>query len=209
MKRPEPIARTLKFALRGLDMDQRLAESRAMALWPEIVGEVTAGKTRALHVNRGTLVIQVTSSVWANQLNLMKPTLLASIASKVGAGVIKDLRWKSGAVDASDKDAVDAGMIVAPARRKVEETPLTERETAAIARQAAQVEDPKLSERLAKLLEAQARRKHRLQAAGWLACHRCGCLHDPAAEPAQSKLCPVCHLEVAASAPPGADRGLL
>ena len=79
MRRPEPLARALKGALTGLNLDQRLRESQAMALWPDIVGDVTAAKTRPLYVNRGTLVVHVASSAWAHQLSLLKPRLLALI----------------------------------------------------------------------------------------------------------------------------------
>jgi hypothetical protein len=202
MRRPEPLARALKGALAGLNLDQRLRESQAMALWPDIVGDVTAGKTRPLYVNRGTLVVQVASSAWAHQLSLLKPRLLASIEQRVGPGVIRDLRMKTG----PEADP-EAPVLPTEARRPrpvVEEAPLPAEEQDQIARLAQGVEDPQLRERLRKLLVAHARRKRRLREAGWLACQRCGCLHDAEADRlnappgplANAPLCPVCRLEL-------------
>ncbi|MDB5095632.1 MAG: hypothetical protein JWM80_53 [Cyanobacteria bacterium RYN_339] len=202
MRRPEPLARALKGALRGLNLDQRMRESQAMALWPDIVGDVTAGKTRPLYVNRGTLVVQVASSAWAHQLSLLKPRLLALIEERVGPGVIRDLRMKSGTEPEPDAPAE----MPEPRRKRgrADETPLPADEQEQIARQARGVEDPMLQDRLRKLLIANARRKHRLRAAGWEACQRCGCLHDAEADAknaapgplANAPLCPVCRLEL-------------
>jgi hypothetical protein len=204
LSRPEPLSRALKGALAGLDLEQRLKESQAMALWPDVVGEVTANKTRPLYVNRGTLVVLVTSSAWANQLNLLKPRLLLLLEKRVGAGVIRDLRWKTGALDDPIVLESETGSVFLPPRRKklVEEPPLPPREQEAIARLARGVEDPRLSARFSGLLQAHARRRHRLAALGWIACNRCSCLHDPAAERAPgpleaARLCPVCRLELA------------
>lgn len=211
MSRPEPLARALKAALAGLDLNQRLLESRAMALWPDIVGDVTAGKTRPLHVNRGTLVVLVASSAWANQLNLLKPRLLKSIEARVGAGVIHDLRWKTGALDDVAAETVaPTGAVGAKRQRTSNEPELEPEETERIERLSQSVEDPRLHESVKRLLAASARRRRRLRAAGWLACHRCGCLYDPEGEVtpgplAQARLCPVCRLELAPVVAPVQD----
>jgi hypothetical protein len=204
LSRPEPLSRALKGALAGLDLEQRLKESQAMALWPDVVGDVTAGKTRPLYVNRGTLVVLVASSAWANQLNLLKPRLLVLLEKRVGEGVIRDLRWKTGVLDDHESLASEMGGVFTPPKRKkvVDDAPLPPKELEAIARLARGVEDPRLAERFSGLLQAHARRRHRLAAAGWLPCLRCGCLHDPAAERAPgpleaARLCPVCRLELA------------
>jgi hypothetical protein len=179
-----------------------MRESQAMALWPDIVGDVTAGKTRPLYVNRGTLVVQVASSAWAHQLGLLKPRLLGLIEQRVGPGVIRDLRMKTGTEPEPDEPPPPQ----APRRARlvVDETPLPAQEQEHIARLARGVEDPKLQERLRKLLIANARRKRRLREAGWEACQRCGCLHDRETEAknaapgplADAPLCPVCRLEL-------------
>jgi hypothetical protein len=202
VRRPEPLARAHKGALTGLNLDQRLRESQAMALWPDIVGDVTAAKTRPLYVNRGTLVVHVASSAWAHQLSLLKPRLLALIEQRVGPGVIRDLRMKTG----QDRDPEAPEEVQEPRRQRLArlEVVVPAEEQERIANMAQGVADPQLQERLRKLLLAQARRKQRLRAAGWQACQRCGCLHDVEADRlnaapgplAAAPLCPVCRLEL-------------
>jgi hypothetical protein len=209
MAGPEKISGALNRALKGLNLEARMREASAMALWPDVVGEVTAAKTRPLYVNRGTMVVAVASSAWANQLNLLKPRLLQAIAERCGPDVIRDLRWKTGFED--DPIVPQAS----PARRirRVErdseiEVPATERQ--AIGHLTAGIPDPKLAQALERTLIAQAKRRERLKRVGWVPCKRCGVLHDaserpflrPGSEPGPSKgedpfpaaLCPPCRM---------------
>ena len=220
--RPEKLGRALGRALRALNMDDRVKESRAMALWPDVVGEVTAARTRPLHVNRGTMVVAVASSAWANQLNLLKSRYLEGIAARVGPGVIQDLRWRVAVLQPGDDPAADPLDLAGakPAPRPQRPAPaLDDAEREAIAREVAAIDDPRLAARMAEVLTAQAARRKRLRDVGWIPCQRCGVLHDAAdrpymrartdAELAESpsaprgmdpmgvaRLCPPCRLEV-------------
>lgn len=210
MNRPEKLQGALSRALKGLNLELRMREARAMALWPDIVGAVTAAKARPLYVNRGTMVVGVTSSAWANQLNLMKDQILAGLESRVGPGVIRDLRWKSGPVE--DGTLPVPGMPFKLKKRPPSDldVSLPETELAAIRHQVEQIPDGKLAARIEQTLLAQARRRHRLRANGWSPCRRCGVLFDPAdptltgpddpaspeAPPKLAALCPVCRMEL-------------
>lgn len=220
--RPEKLARAIGRALRELNMDQRVKESRAMALWPDVVGEVTAGRTRPLHVNRGTMIVAVASSAWANQLNLLKSRYLDALAQRVGPGVIQDLRWRVAEVGTGEEAAAVALAQAAAAPKARDERPappLDEADRAAIDRQVAEIGDPKLAARMQEVLTRQAERRARLRDVGWVPCQRCGVLHDVADRPfmrartdaelaeaptaplgidpmAVARFCPVCRLEV-------------
>lgn len=220
--RPEKLARALNRALRDLNMDQRVKEGRAMALWPDVVGEVTASRTRPLHVNRGTMVVAVASSAWANQLNLLKSRFLDGLAARVGPGVIQDLRWRVAELKPGDDPAADPLDLMAakPTPRPARPQPaLDDADREAIARQVAEIGDPKLAARMNEVLTAQAARRKRLREVGWIPCQRCGVLHDAADRPYMrartdaelaetpsaprgmdpmgvARLCPPCRLEV-------------
>lgn len=188
--RPEKLSRAIGRAMRELDMGARLQESRAMALWPAIVGDVTAARTRPLHVNRGTLVVAVASSAWANQLSLLKSRYLDAFAKQVGAGVIRDLRWRVADVAAGGDPADTEGngpvrLALSPTRAmpQAPPTPLSEAEQAAIARQVAGIGDAQLAKRMESVLAGQARRRARLGKDGWVPCQRCGVLHDAEERP--------------------------
>lgn len=225
--RPEKLGRALNRALRALNMDARVKESRAMVLWPEVVGEVTAARTRPMHVNRGIMVVAVASSAWANQLNLLKSRYLEGLAALVGPEVIQDLRWRVAEIKPGDdphQNPLHLAAVTLTPREPRPAPELDEAERAAIARQVAEIGDPKLAARMAEVLTAQAVRRLRLREVGWVPCQRCGVLHDTADRPYMrartdtelaeapsaprgkdtmevSRMCPPCRLEVG----PGLD----
>lgn len=194
MERPEKLVGALSRALKGLDLDARMREARAMALWDEIVGPVTAEKTHPLYINRGTLVVGVSSSAWANQLNLLKSQLLAQFEVRVGPGVVRELRWKTG-----PWDQAEALPGTAPAWRARPAPPaveVPERDQLQATRLTEQIPDPALRDRIRRALLAAAGRQARARAAGWVPCGHCGVLHEPEPQgPPGPPLCPLCGLK--------------
>lgn len=189
MRQPLRLGDALGSALKGLHLEQRKRESSAMALWPDIVGDVVAGKTRPLYVSRGTLHVAVTSSVWASQLHLLKPQLLAELAQRCGPGVITDIRCKVGQGDGVTLDAP-----VEQRPKRAESTanpPLSDAERERMQRLTAPIADAELADAVSRALVAFARRRERRRAEGWVACKRCGVLHPPG-----DVLCPPCFNEI-------------
>jgi predicted nucleic acid-binding Zn ribbon protein len=82
--------------LKGLKLDKVLAAQPAVTLWPEIAGAKTAARTRAVEVERSTLVVVVDSPAWMTQLRFLKPQLLKKIEMRVGRGLVKDIRFVLG-----------------------------------------------------------------------------------------------------------------
>ena len=154
--RPEKLGLAMGAALKGLNLDLRMREGKAMALWPDIVGEVTANRTRPLYVNRGTLVVLVASSAWANQLNLLKPKLLEAFSQRCGPGVIKDIRWKNGEQEA-DNAKGELGPVLRPRRPQApDDTPIAPEERATIDSMLRAITDPQLAKTVERTLVAQA-----------------------------------------------------
>jgi len=192
---PENLTRLIGSALRKLEGgDQLQKASRAMRLWPDIVGKVIAAKAKVLHVNRRTLVIAVPSSAWSNQLNLLKSRYLEAIAEHVGAGVITDLRWR--VMDPADRDQ-PSGLSGQPSRTRISEGPtepwekLDLAQQQAFERQTQVIADSQLADVARRVLAAQEVRKQRLVAQGWVPCQRCQVLHEPASD---GPFCPPCGL---------------
>jgi len=61
----------------------QLKRMAALDLWPEVVGEHIAAATRARSVSDGTLVVEVRSSGWLMELNMMKGELLARVNARL------------------------------------------------------------------------------------------------------------------------------
>ena len=76
----EAIANVL--ALRGLT-DQIRAQ-RVIAEWRDLVGERIASRTRPREVSDNALFVEVATSAWLHELNLLKPQLLAGLLERIG-----------------------------------------------------------------------------------------------------------------------------
>jgi len=74
--RPDRVGDLLGGLLRKWGVDREVARQGAMERWPGVVGERIAGVTRARAVSSGTLFVEVRSSAWMNELNLMRHELL-------------------------------------------------------------------------------------------------------------------------------------
>lgn len=68
--------------------------ARLMGLWPQIVGLTNAehAQPESFDPDSATLTIRTSSTAWAEQLRLMRPTLLGAIEAQVGIGVVRELR---------------------------------------------------------------------------------------------------------------------
>ena len=70
------------------DQIKRMA---ALDLWPDVVGEHIAAVTRARSVAEGTLVVEVRSSGWLMELNMMKGDLLARVNVRMAEAPLERL----------------------------------------------------------------------------------------------------------------------
>lgn len=68
--------------------------ARLHGLWHEIVGPANAehAQPETFDPDSGVLVIRTSSTSWAEQLRLMMPTLRAAIESRIGSGVVREIR---------------------------------------------------------------------------------------------------------------------
>ena len=69
-------------AFRGLTDDVRA--QRALAEWSDLVGAKIAARTRPLDLRERVLRVEVASSAWLHELNLLKPQLVAGLHDRLG-----------------------------------------------------------------------------------------------------------------------------
>ena len=81
------------------DLADRLAPQTLLAqvqrLWPEVVGETIAAEATPTGDRGGTLQITCRSAVWAQELDLMGPDLVARLNVAIGADLVVALRCSS------------------------------------------------------------------------------------------------------------------
>lgn len=83
----------LEKLLRDLNIDKKVNQSRAIGIWPKIVGKRIAEVSNPERVSNGILYVHVSSGIWRSELVFMKYKILHRLDSELGQGVIKDIRF--------------------------------------------------------------------------------------------------------------------
>ncbi len=92
---PRPLAAALAGALEGAEPATALA--RAQAVWADVAGPGLAPFARPAAERDGVLTLVCESGVWAQELELLGPDLLARLREATGAGAgIDRLRFVVG-----------------------------------------------------------------------------------------------------------------
>ncbi|MBO9542467.1 DUF721 domain-containing protein [bacterium] len=181
------LQRFLAKSLKEWKAEDAVAAGRVFALWPTIVGEAIAARTRPRFLRGGVLFVEAASSAWANELTMLKPRILKALDQHLGKGLIRDVRYQV-APTWQERKAYEAPEIEqVPVLPK---EPLSPEEEQAIAEEvASRVSDPDLAEAARDLLSAVARRRAAKEKAGYRPCASCGALVPPT-----SDSCPICRL---------------
>ncbi|MBD3349537.1 MAG: DUF721 domain-containing protein [Candidatus Eisenbacteria bacterium] len=96
MSRVETIGNVLEQVIADLGLGKKLREQRAVVDWGEIVGEKVAVHSRAIRVEGRKLFVEVDSSVWAQELTLMKRRILRQVNARAGDRVIDNVHFVLG-----------------------------------------------------------------------------------------------------------------
>ena len=78
-KGPSRVGDLLEGVLKERGVGTQIRRVGALDAWPDVVGEKIASVTHARAVVASTLVVEVRSSAWLMELNLMKGALLARV----------------------------------------------------------------------------------------------------------------------------------
>ena len=76
---PQRIGEVLEGVLEEAGVLRQFERLGVLDLWPEIVGEKVAEVTHARSVDDTTLIVEVRSSAWLMELNMMKGDLLKRV----------------------------------------------------------------------------------------------------------------------------------
>lgn len=76
----------------------RIREGMAVVIWEEVVGPRAAAATQAQTARDGILHVRTRTSVWSQELSLLKPTILAELNRRLGGQVIRDVHFKPGKI---------------------------------------------------------------------------------------------------------------
>ena len=96
-KRPEKLGVALSAFLARRGLDVKLEPLRVLEEWPAAVGSRIAKVTRAVTIDKdGTLVVEVRTHAWMQELSLLERELLQTVRECPGGAAVKRLKWRFG-----------------------------------------------------------------------------------------------------------------
>ncbi len=148
MKRAATAGALLGDLLTQWGMTGKLQAYRAWQVWDEVVGPQIAAHARPARIREGVLEVRVDQAVWMQQLQLLKPKLLARLNERLGEETIRDIFWRRGTHPAAPLEPVPA---------PPPQPPLPPEEISRIDEIVAPLTDPEVRAHLRRLLIRQAR----------------------------------------------------
>lgn len=91
---PVPLGELLPGFLRKHGLEGEVEAQEALARWDEVVGPAIARVAHPTGVSRGVLFVEVRSSVWMSELNLMRRDILARLNAGEGGGRIRRIVFR-------------------------------------------------------------------------------------------------------------------
>jgi predicted nucleic acid-binding Zn ribbon protein len=88
---PAPIADVLRQAVAKVAPDTLLA--RVQASWPEVAGAAIAAEAAPSAEREGTVTVECSGSVWAQELALLAPDLVGRLNTALGGPNVRSLRF--------------------------------------------------------------------------------------------------------------------
>ena len=91
----------LKDVAHDLKFEVKMEQVMLYRLWNEAVGEQIARNASPVLVRGDVLHVNVSSSVWVQQLQFLRDTMLEKINANLSSRKIKDIRFKIGPLPAA------------------------------------------------------------------------------------------------------------
>lgn len=146
----ELISGTIEKLLNARGWSGRLKEYRVLGLWDRIVGAGISAHAQPASIRGKKLTVIVDSSVWMQQLSLLKPELMEKLNRGLGENAVDGITLKLG--DVGRKGVVEE-------RKPVRQRILGEEERKRIDAYVREIGDEELRDRLKRLIEKDLRSK--------------------------------------------------
>lgn len=106
---PTPIRGLVGAILKKLGVAEQVERAAVFSEWEDRVGEKIARRARPVRLNEGTLFVEVESSSWMMELQMMKRELMERLNAGRESGRIEKLVFvQGGAADRSDDGGRDS-----------------------------------------------------------------------------------------------------
>jgi predicted nucleic acid-binding Zn ribbon protein len=88
------ISEVISSILKASGLEDKLAETRLIQSWEELLGKSVARLTKSLYIKNRTLFVSLNSSVVRSELVMIKKDILIRLNEKAGKCVIDDIVLK-------------------------------------------------------------------------------------------------------------------
>jgi predicted nucleic acid-binding Zn ribbon protein len=95
-KGPEHIGTVLDSLFKQQGIEESIRLHRAVVNWDSVVGDPIAKHASAVHIEHGTLVVEVESPVWMHRLQMEEGALRTRINRHCGEDIIQHIRFRLG-----------------------------------------------------------------------------------------------------------------
>ena len=141
----------VKAALAFHGISDRVRAERVLTEWFELVGQKIASRTRPYGVTDRVLVIEVASSAWLHELNLLKAQILAGLLDRLGEPkLFDDLKFKLAGRSGGRPNLIRPTPRPT-AKPRPQPTPATGAAREQIAREVEKIDDDELRELIARV----------------------------------------------------------
>jgi predicted nucleic acid-binding Zn ribbon protein len=89
------VGELLPSILSKLGLEQRFKEQKVLDLWPAIVGDELAARTKATRLDRGILHVRVDHGAWMQELHFMEKELLQRLRAQAPGVKLKKIQFSS------------------------------------------------------------------------------------------------------------------
>jgi len=95
---PSKVGDILSTILKDRGWNRVVRQHRALVEWDDAVGAIIARNARPIRIDRDVLVVIVASPAWAQELSMMKETIIGRLNGRLGEPLIHDIRFIQGEV---------------------------------------------------------------------------------------------------------------
>lgn len=89
--RTQSMDKLVNLVLKQMGLEQKFKEREICEVWPEVVGQMIASRTKQLDVANGKLFVTFTSAVVKNEIMMVKEGLVRALNEKVGSDIVKEI----------------------------------------------------------------------------------------------------------------------
>ena len=96
LPRPVPVKEVVRSILTPGNRDSLELRQQIRRVWEAVAPQALADHARLVDLRRKELWVEVDASPWAQELQFLKPKILAALDRALGPGKVKDLRVRVG-----------------------------------------------------------------------------------------------------------------